>query len=123
MAGSMCVYPFMRNISLDRDVAVVQQSSTSVSFLYNVHLMSPRRLQATVCGQMVKNKVSFVCNKSELIVYRLDQCPVLLQLSSHSVSPQREQPLFISAGRWELRTSPFHVIIKSVLLEMVKLSQ
>lgn len=56
------------------------------------------RLQVTVCEQMVNNTVSFVCNKSLLIVCRLDQCPTLLLLSSLSVLAQTAQPSFISAG-------------------------
>lgn len=54
--------------------------------------------RATVGGQMVKNAASFVCNKSLLIVCRLDQCPILLRLSFQSELAQAAQPPFISAA-------------------------
>lgn len=47
-------------------------------------MMSPA--QAAVCGQMAENAASFVCNKSLLIVGRLDQCPVLVRRSLQPAS-------------------------------------
>lgn len=104
---SLRVHPFMQNISLDRDVAVFPWSITTVSFLHAVNTMPLLRLQGTVCGQMVKKAVSFVRNKSLLIVCRLDQCPILPQLSSQSVLPPTAQPPFISAGRYPAEEKSF----------------
>ena len=75
------------------------------------------------CRQMVKSTVSFGCNKSFLIVCRLDQCPILLQLSALSVLLQTVQPAFISAGGRYLRKSPLYLIIRAILPEMVELCQ
>lgn len=46
------------------------------------HKQTPQweRQFRVVCGQMVEGTASLVCNKLLLIVFRLDRCPILLQL-------------------------------------------
>lgn len=71
------------------NVPVLVFCSINVAPILNTvrNVTSALSQRTAVCGQMVKNTVSFVCNKSLLIVCRLDQCPIPLQLSSQPLSP------------------------------------